>query len=148
MTAIPSPQPCYVLLTAFQILRLLEPRDLLNLARTSKPFRELLMSRSSASMWKAARENVEGLPDCPAHLSEPAYANLCFFPYCHVRDVAVSGLETLIHLTRVGLSQAQRSNSSMAVQQAILPFVLESKVSHTCIGLYRAYTKAGLVLSL
>ena len=47
------------------------------------------MSRNSASMWKAARANVEGLPDCPAHLSEPAYANLAFFPYCHVRAAYV-----------------------------------------------------------
>ncbi|KAH9839225.1 uncharacterized protein C8Q71DRAFT_855858 [Rhodofomes roseus] len=61
----------------------LEPRDLLNLARTTKPFRAFLLSRNSATMWKAARVNVEGLPDCPPRLSEPAYANLAFFPYCH-----------------------------------------------------------------
>ncbi|EPT04584.1 hypothetical protein FOMPIDRAFT_82129 [Fomitopsis schrenkii] len=66
-----------------EILCLLEPRDLLNLARTSKPFRDLLMNRNSASIWKAARVNVDGFPDCPAHLSEPAYAFLAFFPYCH-----------------------------------------------------------------
>ena len=67
-----------------QIFCRLEPRDLLNLARTTKPFRQFLMSRASAGMWKAARANVEGLPDCPSHLSEPAYANLAFFSYCHV----------------------------------------------------------------
>ncbi|KAH9935794.1 uncharacterized protein B0H18DRAFT_423867 [Fomitopsis serialis] len=66
-----------------EIFRHLEPRDLLNLARTTKPFRDFLMSRNSASMWKAARANVKDLPDCPPHLSEPAYANLAFFPYCH-----------------------------------------------------------------
>ncbi|KZT71841.1 hypothetical protein DAEQUDRAFT_736635 [Daedalea quercina L-15889] len=62
---------------------LMEPRDLLNLARTSKPFRELLMSRGSARMWKTARAIVDGLPECPEHLSEPAYANLAFFAHCH-----------------------------------------------------------------
>ena len=42
------------------------------------------MSRRSASAWRAARANVEGLPDCPPHLSEPEYANLLFFSYCNV----------------------------------------------------------------
>ncbi|KAH9920083.1 uncharacterized protein B0H18DRAFT_1122178 [Fomitopsis serialis] len=59
------------------------PADLLNLARTSKPFRTLLMTRSSATLWKISRRLVDGLPDCPVHLSEPAYANLIFSPYCH-----------------------------------------------------------------
>ncbi|KZT71819.1 hypothetical protein DAEQUDRAFT_687224 [Daedalea quercina L-15889] len=66
-----------------EIFRNLEPRDLLNLARTTRPFREFLMNRDSASMWKASRANIEGLPDCPPYLSEPAYANLVFFSYCH-----------------------------------------------------------------
>ncbi|KAI0073705.1 hypothetical protein K474DRAFT_1677692 [Panus rudis PR-1116 ss-1] len=61
----------------------MQPRDLLNLARTSKPFRELLMSRQSASFWRGARKNVPGLPNCPPYMSEPAYANLCFFSHCH-----------------------------------------------------------------
>ncbi|KAI0942892.1 hypothetical protein AcV7_002185 [Taiwanofungus camphoratus] len=62
----------------------LEPRDLLALARTSKPFRALLMTRESAHLWKTARKNLEGFPDCPQHLSEPAYANLAFSPHCHL----------------------------------------------------------------
>lgn len=69
-----------------QIFSHLLPMDLLNLARTSKPFRTLLMSRNSASLWKASRQLVDGLPDCPVHLSEPAYANLVFSTHCHVRD--------------------------------------------------------------
>ncbi|KZT08431.1 uncharacterized protein LAESUDRAFT_723952 [Laetiporus sulphureus 93-53] len=67
----------------FEIFCHLHPRDLLNLARTDKSFRSTLMSRNAAPLWKAARLNVEGLPDCPAHLSEPAYANLVFFVHCH-----------------------------------------------------------------
>ena len=62
----------------------MEPLDLLNLARTSKDFRHLLMSKSSAAFWKAARKNVDGLPDCPPFMSEPAYANLLFCAFCHV----------------------------------------------------------------
>ncbi|KAF9804692.1 hypothetical protein IEO21_09281 [Rhodonia placenta] len=67
-----------------EVLGHLQPRDLLHLARTSKAFRTFLMSRSSAFLWRASRRNVEGLPDCPTHLSEPAYANLAFTSYCFV----------------------------------------------------------------
>ncbi|KAI0675152.1 hypothetical protein C8Q78DRAFT_524387 [Trametes maxima] len=66
-----------------EIMGLLHPRDLLNLARTTRDFRAFLMSRNSASLWKAARKAVPDLPDLPPWLSEPAYANLMFFPYCH-----------------------------------------------------------------
>ncbi|KAI0744136.1 hypothetical protein C8Q80DRAFT_881284 [Daedaleopsis nitida] len=66
-----------------EIFSLLHPRDLLSLARSSKDFRALLMSRNSASFWKAARQQVAGLPECPPYLSEPAYANLVFSTHCH-----------------------------------------------------------------
>ena len=58
--------------------------DLLNLARATKSFRALLMSRQSVRFWREARLQVEDLPDLPSYLSEPAYANLLFFPHCHV----------------------------------------------------------------
>ncbi len=66
-----------------QIFGLMHPRDLLNLARTSKAFRAFLLSRVSEPFWRAARGQVEGLPQCPNFLSEPAYANLVFFSHCH-----------------------------------------------------------------
>ncbi|KAG1741054.1 hypothetical protein EDB19DRAFT_1908083 [Suillus lakei] len=68
-----------------QILSFLLPMDLLNLSRTSKDFRNLLLQRSSASAWKTARLQVDDLPDCPQDMSEPQYANLAFYPHCHVR---------------------------------------------------------------
>ncbi|KAF9218720.1 hypothetical protein BS17DRAFT_654775, partial [Gyrodon lividus] len=68
----------------FHIFSFLQPMDLLNLARTTKAFRQLLMRRSSVSVWKTARGGVEGLPDCPPDLNEPQYANLVFYPHCHV----------------------------------------------------------------
>ena len=45
------------------------------------------MDKSSAFIWKTARRHVEpaGLPDCPADLTEPEYANLAFYARCHVR---------------------------------------------------------------
>ncbi|KAK1231017.1 hypothetical protein PQX77_005878 [Marasmius sp. AFHP31] len=64
----------------------LTPQDLLSLARTSKDLRNLLLSRSTISVWKAARSNVEDLPEIPDDMSEPAYAHLCFDAQCHHCD--------------------------------------------------------------
>ncbi|KAF7374998.1 hypothetical protein MSAN_00385900 [Mycena sanguinolenta] len=61
----------------------LNPLDLLSLARTTKEIRGILMSRSSAFIWKESRSHVEGLPDLPRDLCEPQYANLCFSTHCH-----------------------------------------------------------------
>ncbi|KAI0698361.1 hypothetical protein BC835DRAFT_1334872 [Cytidiella melzeri] len=61
----------------------LNPKDLLNLARTSRDLREFFMSRNTLPFWKAARLNTEKLPPCPSDLSEPAYANLMFDAHCH-----------------------------------------------------------------
>ncbi|KAM5534231.1 hypothetical protein V8D89_012138 [Ganoderma adspersum] len=66
-----------------EIVGHMHPRDLLNLAHTSKSFRKFLMSRNAAPLWKAARRQVDGLLECPGHLSKPAYANLLFFTHCH-----------------------------------------------------------------
>lgn len=63
----------------------LGPMDLLHLIRTNKTFRRFLLARSSEPLWKAARKNVDLLPERPEHMSEPAYANLVFDAHCHVR---------------------------------------------------------------
>lgn len=42
------------------------------------------MRRSSITIWRAARRNLDGLPDCPDTLSEPAYASLLFTTNCTV----------------------------------------------------------------
>ncbi|KAG6820465.1 hypothetical protein H0H93_016760 [Arthromyces matolae] len=68
----------------FEIFGQLDPLDVLNLSRTSKALRNILMSRSSQFIWKRARAHIEGLPDCPTDMSEPAYANLVFSPFCNV----------------------------------------------------------------
>ncbi|KAJ4471887.1 hypothetical protein C8J55DRAFT_155516 [Lentinula edodes] len=62
----------------------LDPGDLLHLARTSRDLRDILMSKSSEGIWRAARRNVEGLPPLPSDLNEPQYAHLLFEPYCHI----------------------------------------------------------------
>ncbi|KAF9067605.1 hypothetical protein BDP27DRAFT_1422767 [Rhodocollybia butyracea] len=70
-----------------EIFCYLEPDDLLRLARTTKDLRCILMTKSSASIWRAARENVKGLPIRPDDLNEPQYAHLCYESYC---DASVS----------------------------------------------------------
>ena len=61
--------------------------DLLNLVRTTKDIRGILMRRTSKSVWKQAFTNVSppGLPDCPSDLNEPQYAELAFGKTCTVR---------------------------------------------------------------
>jgi len=66
----------------FEIFSLVQPIDLLQLARTNKTLRRYLMNRSSAPIWAASRQQVEGLPSCPKHLSYPQYVNLAFDHHC------------------------------------------------------------------
>ncbi|KAF9075683.1 hypothetical protein BDP27DRAFT_1414865 [Rhodocollybia butyracea] len=61
-----------------EIFCFLEPDDLLRLVRTTKRIRSILMNKSSESIWRAARENVNGLPIPPDDLNEPQYAHFCY----------------------------------------------------------------------
>ncbi|EMD37080.1 hypothetical protein CERSUDRAFT_51246 [Gelatoporia subvermispora B] len=79
-----------------EICILLDPGDLLILARTTRPFRAFLMSRSSEWIWKSARKNVPYMPDLPSHMNEPTYANLLYSPYCHVSSSSVSMRKSLL----------------------------------------------------
>ncbi|KAI0255615.1 hypothetical protein BJV78DRAFT_688132 [Lactifluus subvellereus] len=56
--------------------------DLLNLARTSKALRQVLMSRKSISVWIAARRAAGATtpPEPPEDMSEPSWAQLLFGP--------------------------------------------------------------------
>ena len=49
------------------------------------------MDKSSAFVWKTARRQAKGLPDCPLDLTEPEYANLVFYARCHVRTGPAGG---------------------------------------------------------
>ncbi|KDR77416.1 hypothetical protein GALMADRAFT_405237 [Galerina marginata CBS 339.88] len=68
-----------------EVLAFAEPMDLLHLARTCKKYRRLLMTRSSVSIWMAARSNVP-MPEIPPDLTEPQYANLAFGKECYFYD--------------------------------------------------------------
>lgn len=47
------------------------------------------MHRSSATIWRTARQQVELLPEPFPGMSEPAWANLAFDSHCHVSFVRV-----------------------------------------------------------
>ncbi|KIM88893.1 hypothetical protein PILCRDRAFT_813893 [Piloderma croceum F 1598] len=68
----------------FEIFGHLRPLDILHLARTTKQFRSVLMHKSAISVWKAARANVPGFPDCFPGMNEAQFANLAFDQHCHV----------------------------------------------------------------
>ncbi|EIW52750.1 uncharacterized protein TRAVEDRAFT_90169, partial [Trametes versicolor FP-101664 SS1] len=68
----------------YEIVSHLHPLDLINVARTSKPLRTLLMTRKSRSVWRSCLGNVRGLPPCPDEMNEPAYAALLFERICTV----------------------------------------------------------------
>ncbi|KAF8141131.1 hypothetical protein EV363DRAFT_1307184 [Boletus edulis] len=68
----------------FLIAEYLHPKDLLSLSRTCQSLRELLMDKSSTFVWKTARRQVDGLPDCPPDLTEQEYADLVFDAHCHM----------------------------------------------------------------
>ncbi|PIL34392.1 hypothetical protein GSI_03167 [Ganoderma sinense ZZ0214-1] len=56
----------------FEVAAHLHPIDMLNLGRTSKSLRSLVLAKSSRSAWIASLSTVDGLPSCPANMSEPA----------------------------------------------------------------------------
>ncbi|KAG6810961.1 hypothetical protein H0H92_009609 [Tricholoma furcatifolium] len=67
----------------FEVFGNLNPYDLLKVARTTKEFRRLLMSKSSVTVWRAALSSIPDLPACPPEMCEPAWVNLVFDPHCH-----------------------------------------------------------------
>lgn len=77
----------------FLIFAELGPMDLVNLARTSKALRGVLMSRKSIWVWLIARQNAGAtkVPDPPDDMSEPAWALLLFGPavcsQCSTRNI-------------------------------------------------------------
>lgn len=59
------------------VVHYLQPIDLLQLARTSKQFRAILLSRSTALDWDVAYENI-GAPPFPRDVSAPAWTYFLF----------------------------------------------------------------------
>jgi len=77
---------------------MLQPLDLLNLSRTSKSLRSMLMKKNSIAVWRRARANLAGLPECPDDLTEPQYTELVFGRTCFVCLIRTRrGGDTLTH---------------------------------------------------
>jgi hypothetical protein len=73
--------------------------DLVNLARTSKALRQVLMSRKSMWVWIAVRRSAGAVmvPDPPEDMSEPAWALLLFGPsVCSVRSRLFSCIVSIL----------------------------------------------------
>ncbi|KIY64949.1 hypothetical protein CYLTODRAFT_445664 [Cylindrobasidium torrendii FP15055 ss-10] len=60
------------------------PLDLLNMTRVSKDLRAVLMHKSLAYIWQAARHNHHDMPPPWGAMSEPAWASICFKNICTV----------------------------------------------------------------
>ncbi|KII92062.1 hypothetical protein PLICRDRAFT_459387 [Plicaturopsis crispa FD-325 SS-3] len=99
----------------YEIFRLLQPIDILNLARSTKPLRAILMSRSSRTVWKSALSNYgpRQVPACPFELNEPQYVDLAFSKHCHFCQVAAgSGVAFILWNLRVRCCEKCKKDSA------------------------------------
>jgi len=78
-------RPTLIVYRMHQVFSHLTPKDIINLSRTSRVFRDTLMMRNATSVWKAARERF-GAPECPSNMNEPQWAVLLFGNLCQVRE--------------------------------------------------------------
>ncbi|CAA7263078.1 unnamed protein product [Cyclocybe aegerita] len=76
----------------FSVFSHLSPKDIINVARTSRIFRETLMSKNATMVWKSAREQF-GAPECPSYLNEPQWAALLFATSC--QSCGVKNIQTV-----------------------------------------------------
>ncbi|KAL5638108.1 hypothetical protein ACGC1H_002383 [Rhizoctonia solani] len=74
-----------------EIIQHLPLPDVLSLSRSNTFFYQMLMTRSMATLhvWRAAVENVPGLPRCPEDLCEPQYATLIYSKHCTMCGASV-----------------------------------------------------------
>ncbi|CAE6492021.1 unnamed protein product [Rhizoctonia solani] len=74
-----------------EIMLYLALPDVLSLSRANKFFRQMLMTRSAATLevWQTAVKNVPGLPPCPKDLCEPQYATLIYSKHCSMCGASV-----------------------------------------------------------
>ncbi|TRM56577.1 hypothetical protein BD626DRAFT_518844 [Schizophyllum amplum] len=66
-----------------EIFSYLHPHSLLNVSWSTKAFRNILMSRSMATIWKNSLASVHGLPPVPDDMNEPQYVELVWGKACH-----------------------------------------------------------------
>ncbi|KAH8113498.1 hypothetical protein DFH11DRAFT_1598996 [Phellopilus nigrolimitatus] len=59
----------------------LSPLDLLHLARSTRPLRDMLMSKSARQIWCTSLSALD-IPECPSDINEPQLASLIFENFC------------------------------------------------------------------
>ncbi|KAG9103030.1 hypothetical protein FRC06_000431 [Ceratobasidium sp. 370] len=102
-----------------EITSYLDPPDILSLARTTKHFRTLLMQPAAKHIWSAAERNVLGLPPCPEHIDEPAYAALVFGKLCSECGMSVSRrMDAVLGVKLCFKVWEQKRKALLAKQQA------------------------------
>ncbi|EIW57054.1 uncharacterized protein TRAVEDRAFT_73314 [Trametes versicolor FP-101664 SS1] len=85
----------------FEIFSKLTPRDLLSISRTTKSFRQLLLSRQAATVWKAARLATPPFLERPSDVSEPYWANLVYGKsFCQVCGSSANKKRVFFELRR------------------------------------------------
>ncbi|KAI0058097.1 hypothetical protein BV25DRAFT_1830452 [Artomyces pyxidatus] len=68
----------------FEIFGHLSPSDLVALSRVNKAFRQVLISRQSAYLWRESYSQVPDVPTCPDDMNELSWALLLFGGnYCY-----------------------------------------------------------------
>jgi len=69
---------------ATQIFSFLQPKDILNLSRTSHSFKATLGAPNACGVWRAALDR-DSAPGCPSDWNEPRWAALLYDRNCQVR---------------------------------------------------------------
>lgn len=121
----------YLTCTFHQIFGLLGPVDLLHLSRTTKAFRKVLLSNNAVSVWKAARVNRGGVPNCMPGMSEVEWANLLFGgSQCYVCILSVLTFCTFM-TTTLGVWHQGNYEGRLRYQTQSMYLVPQEKVSIT-----------------
>ena len=89
---VPTAATCQAL---FQVLLLLEPKDLITMARASKTFRRALINEDmDKNVWKHKRQEF-GAPDPPPGFSEAKWVAFLFSSFCYVSNLFFLSLACL-----------------------------------------------------
>ncbi|KAL0951492.1 hypothetical protein HGRIS_008177 [Hohenbuehelia grisea] len=102
-----------------EIFEYMGPRELLQLARTNKTFRAILMSRKSVRMWDAALSRIDPPVKCPEYMSAPMFCSVAFETSCSVCSKHTT--KAPFWAFRLRLCQECRSLKTTPVTESIKP---------------------------
>ena len=116
------------LTSILKVFHMLEPQDLLAVARTNKLLRDTLMSPQAVSVWITIRKCV-GAPEPPPGHSESWWANLTFGKKrCQVRHYIAEPCDLSVEAHCVGVRLPQRQQCRLATADACLHAMQEEEV--------------------